>query len=221
MGGRRNQQSCLITWLAIKKALRTQDKLLLWGTITNSSCALCSSAIGESEENLFFKCAVQVLNSIISDIQLKLTFNELQLEDSANNRQFMSKVNVPVKYFHKKIIKCSWTRPVDGEYMINSDGSLSGSSKGVSVPYHELRGIRMGLQGAINKYIKRVCLGTDSALFDQFRMIHIFRESNKAADHLVGLYPGMEFLIVDVNAFSADWQKIVDLDAAGHTYDRV
>ncbi|KAF6151671.1 hypothetical protein GIB67_043078 [Kingdonia uniflora] len=162
-------------------------------------------------------------NSLIENVDIHNNGPD-ELEDSARNRQFMSKVNVPVKYFHKKILKCFWTRPVDGEYMINSDRSLSGSSKGVSIPYHELQGIKMGMQGAINRCIRRVCLGTDSALailyikgltkppwearwilkdilnlisqFDQFRMIHIFRDSNKAADHLTGLYPGLGFLIV-------------------------
>ncbi|KAF6158173.1 hypothetical protein GIB67_014967 [Kingdonia uniflora] len=127
--------------------------------------------------------------------------------------------------------------------------AATGSSRGISVPFHELQGIRMRLQLAINKEVKRACLGSDSllaimyinkvveppweakwilkdiwrliGLFEQFRIIHIFRETNKAADLLAGIYPGVPWLEIAVEDFCEALKKFIALDALGFVYERV
>ncbi|KAF6146611.1 hypothetical protein GIB67_008897 [Kingdonia uniflora] len=216
--------------------------VIMSSNVFNPPIVLCAGS-GELKYSITWFCARDTclcfhLGYLFSGGKANKCLNTYKNKGSATNANF----GVSTKSIRRQSL---------GTRGMGSTGqsTMAGSSKGVSVPYHELQGIRMGLQGAMNKGITKVCLGTDSTLaimyikgltkppwearwilkdildlismFDQFRIIHVFRESNKAADYLAGLYPGMELLLIDVNAVSAELQKIVDLDAAGHIYDRV
>ncbi|XP_050207291.1 uncharacterized protein LOC126656730 [Mercurialis annua] len=54
-----------IAWLAIKKSLKTRDKLKRWGCIDNENCVFCNNA-PESVEHLFFECPE--LNAVIKAV---------------------------------------------------------------------------------------------------------------------------------------------------------
>ncbi|XP_050217749.1 uncharacterized protein LOC126668603 [Mercurialis annua] len=49
-----------IVWLAIKKKLRTKDKLRRWGCVGNDICVLCGEET-ETIEHLFFSCQVSAI----------------------------------------------------------------------------------------------------------------------------------------------------------------
>ncbi|KAF6148562.1 hypothetical protein GIB67_042521 [Kingdonia uniflora] len=112
-----------------------------------------------------------------------------------------------VSYIHKTVIKCAWLKPEVGEHMINTDGSLTGIVGGCGTI------IRTHMGSAVF-----AATGSSRSISVPF---HELQETNKAADLLAGIYPGVPWLKIAVEDFCEALKKFIALDALGFVYDRV
>ncbi|OVA01778.1 Ribonuclease H domain [Macleaya cordata] len=126
--------------------------------------------------------------------------------------------------------------------------AVVGSSVPKTITYHELQGLEAGLRLTASHNYRNVQVGTDSitvlSYFQQpidppwiaipimrrickmiqnlksFQIQHIYRQTNRAADHLASLYRTSDFLEIVPSAFAEDLKKIVFDDKVGKAYYR-
>ncbi|KAF6172343.1 hypothetical protein GIB67_024965 [Kingdonia uniflora] len=123
--------------------------------------------------------------------------------------------------------------------------AAAGNRRAVSVPFHELQGFHICLTLALKYGYKNVSTDATTTIWyikskseppwgarwlvkeniemiDQmvsFNIMHIFRETNRAADHLAGMYPGVPCFEVPIEEFSEGLKKFIDEDAMGKEYE--
>ncbi|OVA01097.1 Ribonuclease H domain [Macleaya cordata] len=127
--------------------------------------------------------------------------------------------------------------------------AVAGSSRPSSVIHHELQGVEAGLKLASSYGFRKICVGSDSQTvvsyfnitkakppwqekhlwrriqrlvhqFDTFKVEHVYRDTNRAADHLASLRPSCEFLEIIPSSFSEDLKKIIFEDKCNFVYFR-
>ncbi|OVA12668.1 Ribonuclease H domain [Macleaya cordata] len=126
--------------------------------------------------------------------------------------------------------------------------AVVGRSQPKTVILHELQSLEAGLCLAASHGFRRFHVGTDSKIIvscvtrvvdppwiaipimrsihrmikapDFFKIQHIYRDTNKAVDHLVGMYPSAEFLEIIPSSFAKDLKKIVFDDKSGLSFSR-
>ncbi|OVA01356.1 Ribonuclease H domain [Macleaya cordata] len=120
---------------------------------------------------------------------------------------------------------------------------VTGSLNLRSITLHELQGVEAGLLLAAGRGFRRISVRTDSMLvvsilnssiippwhtrvvyhrikllisrFDHCNIRHVYRETNRAADHLASLYPTPEYQEVIPSSFIEDMKKIAFEDSLG------
>ncbi|OVA18802.1 Ribonuclease H domain [Macleaya cordata] len=135
-------------------------------------------------------------------------------------------------------------RNEDGEVQ----AAAAGSSSPISVAVHELQGLEIGLRLAFLHGFHRIQVGVDSKQviayvqrlatppwiaipimrsiwhmirgLEEFSIQHVYRETNRAADHLASLYPSAVFVEITPSSFAEDLKKIIFYDKAGKAYPR-
>ncbi|OVA06141.1 Ribonuclease H domain [Macleaya cordata] len=126
--------------------------------------------------------------------------------------------------------------------------AVTGSSNPRSITLHEFQGVEAGLLLAASRGLRRISVRSDSmvvvsilnssitppwhtrAVYHRIKMLvsrfdhcdfrHVFRETNRAADHLASLYPTAEYHEVLPSSFAEDMKKIVFEDSVGKMYRR-
>ncbi|OVA00235.1 hypothetical protein BVC80_23g39 [Macleaya cordata] len=125
--------------------------------------------------------------------------------------------------------------------------AVSGTSRPLSITIHELQGIEAGLLLASEYSISCICIASDSKVavsyfssknkevpwratrvwkriqrltkrFEICNIVHIYRETNRAADYLAKLRHTTEFLVFTPCSFAQDLKDIVFEDKMGKLY---
>ncbi|OVA10948.1 Ribonuclease H domain [Macleaya cordata] len=127
--------------------------------------------------------------------------------------------------------------------------AVVGSVRPESVITHELQGIAAGLTMAVNHNFRRICIGTDSKVacsyfsssrnppwrllplwhrikrlcgsLESFRICHVLRQANRAADYLASTRPTREYVEIIPDSFAEDLKKIVFEDCSNTVYYRM
>ncbi|OVA03054.1 Ribonuclease H domain [Macleaya cordata] len=124
------------------------------------------------------------LNSYFYHIWAERNTQCLKVPNTAQNRTLFNRWSINVSFILHLPIECAWKGPDNGEYMINSDGSLAkngarygaivrdhlgnaivvviGNFKPMTITVYELQGIEAGLKMAVNYNLKRIYVGSDS-----------------------------------------------------------
>ncbi|OVA04232.1 hypothetical protein BVC80_1403g18 [Macleaya cordata] len=124
----------------------------------------------------------------------------------------------------------------------------AGSSTPTFIAIHELQGLEIGLRLASLHSYRRIQVEVDSSAvvayvnrrvtppwmaipimrsiwhmirgLEVFSIQHVYRETNRAADHLASLYPSTDFVEIIPSSFAEDLKKIVFDDMIGRAYLR-
>ncbi|KAF6155805.1 hypothetical protein GIB67_039136 [Kingdonia uniflora] len=100
---------------------------------------------------------------------------------------------------------CQSTKRGCGAMLRNNSGTVLGAVSGTmdcaSVPVLELNAVKMGLRMTVEKGHKKI------AKLEYFDIIHIYSETNRAADALAGLHFDVEYIEIIQSSFSEDLKK--------------
>ncbi|XP_026419873.1 uncharacterized protein LOC113315838 [Papaver somniferum] len=217
------------------------------------------------------KSAHKVSLLIIQDIQLKLSAHPRTICDTIENKTFMMKWNFNYTFTQIFWKQCWWIGPEEDEIMISTNGSLKETSVGygallrnkegqvtdcayggsyhISVASHELQGVELGLNLAIENHIPKIHINLDSMAiflllskadlhppwslihiwrrvcallqnFERVKFSHCYREINRATDFLASIHPEHGIVRLLQSQFSLEFQKILYEDSTRKVYWR-
>ncbi|XP_026459646.1 uncharacterized protein LOC113360345 [Papaver somniferum] len=127
--------------------------------------------------------------------------------------------------------------------------AATGGSHPISVSAHEMQGVELGLKIALKIEAQRIHLCIDSmstclllknhdpkppwdtiqiwrrvkmllSKFASVKISHCYKESNRVAHHLAGLYPSSNYVKISVAEFTLDFKEILAADKVGKFFIR-